>query len=333
MDIKKCLVGAAAGALMYGAMVTPAFAATPNWDVTGSWNFDLNSTVWGGTYSKTMTVTQDLNGNITGTGNNVPAGNTWNVTGNVSGNAISFSLNYNAPMAGYVASFVGNIQSDGSMNGTWSDVVYSDSGSWHSTSGAAATIVISACPVGTAPNLLETQTVNSASSAPISSTNSLSSGKDYLLVSSGTWQNDSLNVADTEYASTNNWSSVMDGYDINPWFLGKGEFDLQVNGAFVDWGGYSPTHTYSHLYTGTGSTVNFMVFDGYSNVATPYIVPGWYGDNSGSLEVKIYSCDKVLPSNIDQCKKGLWQSYGVFKNQGDCVSFVATGGKNLPAGN
>ena len=31
------------------------------------------------------------------------------------------------------------------------------------------------------------------------------------------------------------------------------------------------------------------------------------------------------------CMSGGWQSYGVFKNQGDCVSFVATGGKNLPA--
>lgn len=33
-----------------------------------------------------------------------------------------------------------------------------------------------------------------------------------------------------------------------------------------------------------------------------------------------------------QCKDGGWQSYGIFKNQGDCVSYVATGGKNQPAG-
>ncbi|MDD5415872.1 MAG: choice-of-anchor C family protein [Candidatus Daviesbacteria bacterium] len=38
-----------------------------------------------------------------------------------------------------------------------------------------------------------------------------------------------------------------------------------------------------------------------------------------------------LPTNKDQCKKGKWEDFGVFKNQGDCVSFVATGGKNLPA--
>jgi hypothetical protein len=38
-----------------------------------------------------------------------------------------------------------------------------------------------------------------------------------------------------------------------------------------------------------------------------------------------------LPRTKDECKHGGWQTYGIFKNQGDCVSFVATGGKNPPA--
>jgi hypothetical protein len=38
-----------------------------------------------------------------------------------------------------------------------------------------------------------------------------------------------------------------------------------------------------------------------------------------------------LPTAKDQCKNGGWKSFGVFKSQGDCVSFVATGGKNPPA--
>ena len=37
------------------------------------------------------------------------------------------------------------------------------------------------------------------------------------------------------------------------------------------------------------------------------------------------------PTSKDQCKNGGWRDFGVFKNQGDCVSFVATGGKNPPA--
>lgn len=38
----------------------------------------------------------------------------------------------------------------------------------------------------------------------------------------------------------------------------------------------------------------------------------------------------LLPTNAAQCKDDGWRSFGVFKNQGDCVSFVATRGKNQP---
>ena len=45
---------------------------------------------------------------------------------------------------------------------------------------------------------------------------------------------------------------------------------------------------------------------------------------------------QTLPTTTDQCRDGGWQSFlnqgvRVFKNQGDCVSFVATKGKNPPA--
>jgi hypothetical protein len=39
----------------------------------------------------------------------------------------------------------------------------------------------------------------------------------------------------------------------------------------------------------------------------------------------------VLPTQKGQCKKNGWQNFaGMFKNQGDCVSYVATRGKNQP---
>ncbi len=148
------------------------------------------------------------------------------------------------------------------------------------------------CPVDTIPVFLETKAIDSASQAPTSSNNSLANGQNYLLVSSGAWQN-SLNVADTEYTSIDNWATHMNGYDIAPYFLGEGEFDLQINGAFVDWGAYSPTHQYSYLYMGIGAPVNLLVFDGDSN--TGIVNPGWYGDNSGSLTVDIYSCTPNTP--------------------------------------
>jgi hypothetical protein len=40
----------------------------------------------------------------------------------------------------------------------------------------------------------------------------------------------------------------------------------------------------------------------------------------------------LFPTSLDQCKNGGWKNHGVFKNQGDCVSYVATGGKNPPNG-
>ena len=49
-------------------------------------------------------------------------------------------------------------------------------------------------------------------------------------------------------------------------------------------------------------------------------------------EVGTISVPRQLPTSKDDCKKGGWERYGVFKNQGDCVSFVATGGKTPPAG-
>ena len=45
---------------------------------------------------------------------------------------------------------------------------------------------------------------------------------------------------------------------------------------------------------------------------------------------RTYSMGADILASKDQCKDGGWASWGVFKNQGDCVSFVATDGKNPP---
>lgn len=44
--------------------------------------------------------------------------------------------------------------------------------------------------------------------------------------------------------------------------------------------------------------------------------------------------DTAPPTDKDQCKKNGWKSFNnpSFKNQGDCVSYVATGGANQPNG-
>jgi hypothetical protein len=37
-----------------------------------------------------------------------------------------------------------------------------------------------------------------------------------------------------------------------------------------------------------------------------------------------------LPTDNQQCKNEGWRRFSVFKNQGDCVSYIATGGRNVP---
>ena len=37
-----------------------------------------------------------------------------------------------------------------------------------------------------------------------------------------------------------------------------------------------------------------------------------------------------LPTSVEECQGGGWRDFGVFKNQGDCVAFVASRGKNPP---
>jgi hypothetical protein len=54
-----------------------------------------------------------------------------------------------------------------------------------------------------------------------------------------------------------------------------------------------------------------------------------YGVSGGSgTQQLVISC---LPATKDQCKNGGWRNFPGFKNEGDCVSFVATKGKHPPS--
>jgi len=58
-----------------------------------------------------------------------------------------------------------------------------------------------------------------------------------------------------------------------------------------------------------------------------------FGDPCSGTYKRLYVVATCVPTDANQCKKGGWQAYGIFKNQGDCVSFVKTGGKNEPGKN
>jgi hypothetical protein len=55
-----------------------------------------------------------------------------------------------------------------------------------------------------------------------------------------------------------------------------------------------------------------------------------YGPNPTGLDFVATITFTALPTTTAECKDDGWMSFGVFKNQGDCVSFVATEGKNQP---
>lgn len=88
--------------------------------------------------------------------------------------------------------------------------------------------------------------------------------------------------------------------------------------------------TWSHALTLAGSqtvTDLAIVLDG--GWSSPQVVE----ISSASINGTVYNF--AAPTSKAQCKQGGWQSFsnpGTFKNQGDCVSYVATHGKNGPNG-
>jgi hypothetical protein len=64
----------------------------------------------------------------------------------------------------------------------------------------------------------------------------------------------------------------------------------------------------------------------------------WHGSNLGTVvgtataeeEASVTITYTALPTSKDQCRDGGWKNFcTTFKNQGQCVRFVATGGKHF----
>ncbi len=65
---------------------------------------------------------------------------------------------------------------------------------------------------------------------------------------------------------------------------------------------------------------------------THTLTANYGGETSHGISAGITSLivQPTAPTSKSQCKKRGWRNYPQFKNQGDCVSFVATHGKNQP---
>jgi hypothetical protein len=59
----------------------------------------------------------------------------------------------------------------------------------------------------------------------------------------------------------------------------------------------------------------------------------WFPDFANDAGDLVVTDTPSPPPSKEECKNGGWRNFPGFKNQGDCVSFVATNGKNQPAGN
>jgi hypothetical protein len=98
--------------------------------------------------------------------------------------------------------------------------------------------------------------------------------------------------------------------------------------SFVGYTG--PTDTYSggdEVYVDDGGDANQWTTKVWTH---PALFPGIFFQDDLAFQASFSS---PLPTSKAQCMNGGWKNFGTtFKNQGDCVSFVASGGKNPPSG-
>ena len=76
------------------------------------------------------------------------------------------------------------------------------------------------------------------------------------------------------------------------------------------------------------ATAGTTVLTFTSNVDSAY---GPALDNVIVEEIVSLPPQTVMPADKEECKKDGWDEFGVFNNQGDCVSYVETDGQNEPA--
>ena len=113
-----------------------------------------------------------------------------------------------------------------------------------------------------------------------------------------------------------------------------------INGIIYVAGGNDPTNVYNlvdaydpvaNTWTSQTPMPTARTLAGSGVVNGVFYVVGGGAPVSPTIPLstnEAFSIAPVVPTTVQQCKNGGWQTFGAFKNQGDCVSFVATKGKN-----
>lgn len=122
----------------------------------------------------------------------------------------------------------------------------------------------------------------------------LTNNRVYLVETSGVWDNaNGRDDVDAEYWSRDGWSTIGD-FENNPSYDPR-EIDLVINNQNIFWGAYNSDHLYKTVLMGEGGSVNFRIYDYNLDESI-----AWYGDNVGSLTVKIYDVtDYVVETDED----------------------------------
>lgn len=136
----KKIITILSGILLSLLYVTTVSAASPNWNLIGSYKIAFTCTAGcGGTYTHTMTINvmNMTSGAFSGTGiYDADSSYTWSVTGTVDGSSLNFAVDYTGSNPSYAVNATGTIASNGTLSGT----ATSNSGqsfTWVNTTGKA----------------------------------------------------------------------------------------------------------------------------------------------------------------------------------------------------
>lgn len=296
---------------------TFAQAASPNWDVEGSYVVNMN--YLGTDYAHDMNLTQNSLGELDGSGGS-PAGSnvyTWDITsGTVSDDTVDFYANYTATADAVtpqtVMHVVGTVASNGTMSGTWSDNYQGGarSGTWATASGTAEEIeaTLAAEDFGVV-NYDTGLGMLKGYSAGFGLTDATFENAQSVVVK--LYSGATLLQTNTATAKV---GDEITGNQISSPFDVSGNFDYATDGFWTNvretqYGQSVPATRVVATVTlenGDVVTAENTVLSGDPTTIYPVVVP------------------PTTPTSKDQCKNNGWKAFTnpSFKNQGQCVSYT-----------
>lgn len=312
--IKGALFSVIAGTLLLVGM--SAYAASPTWDLVGTYVLDMN--YLGNDYAHDMTLVQNNLGALTGNGGSPVGANvyTWDITsGSVDGNTFDIYAKYTATADAVVPLTVmhltGVVAADGTLSGTWTDNYQGGTraGTFSTSEGAAQPLgTLTAADFGVV-NYNTGLGILKGYTAGFSLTEATFAGAQSVVVKlyNGT------TLLQTNTATAQVGIDVV-GANISSPFDVSGTFDYATDGYWTNvreaqYGQSTPaTRVVATVVLANGKTVTAenLLLTGDPTTIYPVVVPPVV----------------TTPTNKNQCKNGGWKTFTSpsYKNQGQCVA-------------